>query len=325
MNDTSFTKIDSTFDTKLRPRHLNEFVGNEILIKRLKIMIDAAKIRNEPLNHILFHGPPGLGKTTLAQIVAKEMNANFVTTSGPLIEKPGDLAGILTNLSENDVLFIDEIHRLQKNVEEYLYSAMEDFQLDLMIDSGPNARSVSVALNKFTLVGATTKTGSLSAPLRTRFTSLLRLEYYDLEALTHIILRSAALLNAPMNQKSALEIAKRSRGTPRIANNVLRWIRDFALLKNENQIDEETVSEACNMISIDEKGLDEMDKKILRLIMDHHDGGPVGIKSIALSIGEEEATIEEVYEPYLIMNGFLKRTPRGREVTKLAYTHLGVL
>jgi Holliday junction DNA helicase RuvB len=323
MNDSSFSKTDSSLDLKLRPRSLDEFVGNANLIKRLKIMIEAAKLRNEPIHHILFHGPPGLGKTTLALIIAKEMNVNLITSSGPLIEKPGDLAGILTSLSENDVLFIDEIHRLQKNVEEYLYSAMEDFQLDLIIDSGPSARSVTVALNKFTLVAATTKTGLLSAPLRTRFTSHLRLEYYERESLSQIIERSSRLLNVAIDKKSSLEIAKRSRGTPRIANNLLRWIRDFAQIESKNKIDLNTVCEACKMIHIDEEGLDEMDKKILKMIIEHHDGGPVGIKSIAQGIGEEEHTIEEVYEPYLIMNGFLKRTPRGREVTKLGYSHIG--
>jgi Holliday junction DNA helicase RuvB len=314
---------DSGFDLKLRPQELTDFVGNEAIIVRLKMMIQAAKERNESLGHVLFHGPPGLGKTTLAAIVAREMGANFVTSSGPAIEKAGDLAGILTNLQENDVLFIDEIHRLQKNIEEYLYSAMEDFCLDLMIDSGPSARSISVSLNKFTLIGATTRMGNLSAPLRSRFPIGLRLEYYDLIALSKIITRSAKLLGVAINTKSATEIAKRSRGTPRVANNILRWVRDFAQIHNKNVIDEKTVNLACSMIAVDELGLDEMDKKILRVIIDHHEGGPVGIKSIAASIGEEETTLIEVYEPYLIMNGFLKRTPRGREVTKHAYDHLG--
>ena len=323
MESSGIAIVDSGFDLKLRPKELTEFVGNEPIILRLKVMIQAALERGESLGHVLFHGPPGLGKTTLAAIVAKEMGANFITSSGPAIEKAGDLAGILTNLQENDVLFIDEIHRLQKNIEEYLYSAMEDFSLDLMIDSGPSARSISVSLNKFTLIGATTKTGNLSAPLRSRFPVPLRLEYYDEESLSKIITRSAKLLGVSINSASALGIAKRSRGTPRVANNILRWVRDFAQLNNKNVIDQKTVSEACKMIAVDELGLDEMDKKILRIIIDHHDGGPVGIKSIAASIGEEETTVEEVYEPYLIMKGLLRRTPRGREVTKNAYDHLG--
>jgi len=315
--------VDGGLDLQLRPKDLSEFVGNELLIARLKVMIQAAKGRGEPLGHVLFQGPPGLGKTTLAAIVAREMGSNFITSSGPAIEKGGDLAGILTNLQENDILFIDEIHRLQKNIEEYLYSAMEDFALDLMIDSGPSARSVSVTLNRFTLIGATTKTGNLSAPLRSRFPLSLRVEYYDDHSLSKIIERSAKLLGVSINPASALEIAKRSRGTPRIANNLLRWVRDFAQLHNKNRIDEKTVSLACTMIAIDDMGLDEMDKKMLRVIIDHHDGGPVGIKSIAASLGEEEHTLMEVYEPYLIMKGLLKRTPRGREVTQCAYDHLG--
>jgi Holliday junction DNA helicase RuvB len=315
--------IDTGFDLKLRPKDLEEFVGNEAIIARLKVIIEAAKQRGEAPSHLLFHGPPGLGKTTLAAIVAREMGSNFITSSGPAIEKAGDLAGILTNLQENDILFIDEIHRLQKNIEEYLYSAMEDFSLDLMIDSGPSARSISVSLNKFTLIGATTKTGNLSAPLRSRFPIGLRLEYYDTPSLSKIIMRSAKLLNVSINPSSSEAIAKRSRGTPRVANNILRWVRDFAQLHNKNVIDEKTVSKACTMIAIDDLGLDEMDKKILKVIIDHHEGGPVGIKSIAASVGEEETTLTEVYEPYLIMKGLLKRTPRGREVTKNAYDHLG--
>ena len=271
MESSGIAIVDSGFDLKLRPKELTEFVGNEPIILRLKVMIQAALERGESLGHVLFHGPPGLGKTTLAAIVAKEMGANFITSSGPAIEKAGDLAGILTNLQENDVLFIDEIHRLQKNIEEYLYSAMEDFSLDLMIDSGPSARSISVSLNKFTLIGATTKTGNLSAPLRSRFPVPLRLEYYDEESLSKIITRSAKLLGVSINSASALGIAKRSRGTPRVANNILRWVRDFAQLNNKNVIDQKTVSEACKMI----------------------------------------------------MKGLLRRTPRGREVTKNAYDHLG--
>ncbi len=323
MENSDVAIIDTGFDLKLRPKELTEFVGNELIIARLKVMIQAAKERGEALGHVLFHGPPGLGKTTLAAIVAREMGANFLTSSGPAIEKAGDLAGILTNLQENDVLFIDEIHRLQKNIEEYLYSAMEDFTLDLMIDSGPSARSISVTLNKFTLIGATTKTGNLSAPLRSRFPLALRLEYYDTDSLSKIITRSAKLMGVSINPPSALEVAKRSRGTPRVANNILRWVRDYAQLNNKNVIDEKTVRQACTMIAIDEMGLDEMDKKILRVIIDHHEGGPVGIKSIAASIGEEETTLIEVYEPYLIMKGLLRRTSRGREVTKIAYDHLG--
>ena len=274
MENGNIALIDTGFDLQLRPKELGDFVGNKNVVMRLQVMIQSALQRGEALSHVLFHGPPGLGKTTLASIVAKEMKANFVTTSGPAIEKAGDLAGILTNLQENDILFIDEIHRLQKNIEEYLYSAMEDFSLDLMIDSGPSARSISVTLNRFTLVGATTKTGNLSAPLRSRFLHLLRMEYYNTSALSKIIARSANFLDVAIDPNSSLEIAKRSRGTPRVANNILRWVRDVAQLNNKNIIDEKTVLNACKMIAADEMGLDEMDKKILRIIIDHHEGGP---------------------------------------------------
>lgn len=320
---SSWTKADANFETPLRPDSLDTFIGQDTIRSRLKIFIDAAKKRGEPLGHLLFCGPPGLGKTTMSQIIAKAMQANIVTTSGPVIEKAGDLAGILTNLKTGDVLFIDEIHRLPKTVEEYLYSAMEDFVLDLIIDTGPNARSVPLKLNPFSLVGATTRAGLLSSPFRSRFAISLRLDYYDPASLQKIIQRSARLLQLPIDDGAALEIAKRSRGTPRIANNLLRWVRDFAQTQNYKNINLSCAKDALLMLAIDEKGLDEMDIKILTTIIDHHGGGPVGVQTIAVAIGEESATLEEVYEPYLILQGFLKRTPRGREVTQLAFEHLG--
>jgi Holliday junction DNA helicase RuvB len=321
--ESSWTKPDTPFESPLRPQLLGDFIGQQATKERLAIFIEAAKTRNEALGHCLFSGPPGLGKTTLSNIISKSMGTNLVTTSGPSIEKPGDLAGILTNLKMGDVLFIDEIHRLPKVAEEYLYSAMEDFAMDLMIDSGPNARSVQVKLNPFTLVGATTRSGLLSAPLRSRFLISLRLDYYEPSCLQKIILRSAKILNTEIVQEAALEIAKRSRGTPRIANNLLRWVRDCAQIKKLPIVDVETAKTALEMLAIDEKGLDEMDKKILTVIIDHHGGGPVGLNSLAASCSEEASTIEEVYEPFLILQGMIRRTPRGREATKAAYEHLG--
>lgn len=323
MEKSNLAETDSGFELKLRPKKLSEFIGHDDIVKRLRVIIQAAKERGEALGHILFHGPPGLGKTTLASILASEMNSTLTTASGPALEKTGDLAGILTNLEDKDLLFIDEIHRMSRSMEEYLYPAMEDFNLDLMIDSGPNARSVQVTLNHFSLVGATTRVGNLSSPLRSRFPIIIRLEYYDIAPLSEIVFRSAKILNCDISKEASLAIARRSRGTPRVANNLLRWVRDVAQLHNENLIDVATVDDACKMIKIDEQGLDEMDMKILDMIINEHDGGPVGLKTIAQTLGEEETTLAEVYEPYLIMQGFLKRGPRGREVTKMALEHLG--
>jgi len=321
--ESSLVNEDPVFEVPLRPQSLADFLGQKPIIDRLEVFVGAAKQRGESLGHCLFSGPPGLGKTTLANILAKAMNTNLVVTSGPAIERAGDLAGLLTGLKEGDVLFIDEIHSLSRVVEEYLYQAMEDFSLDIMIDSGPNARSVRVDIKPFTLAGATTRLGLLSEPLRTRFGFTCRLEYYDPETLNKIIQRTARLLNVKIDIESSMNIAKRSRGTPRVANHLLRWVRDFAQIKYNNQIDKNVVDQALNMLSIDEKGLDEMDLKLLQIMIDHYQGGPVGIHAIAASIGEEATTIEDVYEPYLIMNGLIKRTPRGREVTHLGYSHLG--
>lgn len=315
-------KEDITFEVPLRPQSLSDFAGQDQVRKRLEILIGAAKLRGEHLGHCLFSGPPGLGKTTLANILAKAMGTNLVVTSGPVIEKPGDLAGLLTNLKKGDILFIDEVHRLNRTIEEYLYPAMEDYKLDLMIDSGPNARSLQVSLEKFTLVAATTRVGLLSAPLRSRFAFSTRLDYYPPDVLVQILLRTSLILNLNIDSEAALQIAKRSRGTPRIANNLLRWVRDFSQTKGRSKIDSQLVADALDMLSIDEKGLDEMDKKILEVIIDHYGGGPVGLNTIAVAVGEERHTVEEVYEPYLIMQGFLKRTPRGREVTELGYRHM---
>lgn len=313
--------VEEGLEKRIRPSHLTEFIGHDDIRKRLQILIDAAKSRKEALSHVLFHGPPGLGKTTLSLILAKEMGASITQTSGPAIEKPADLAGLLTNLGEGDILFIDEIHRLPKNVEEYLYQAMEDFTLDIMIDSGTTARSVTITLKPFTLVGATTKTGLLSSPLRTRFPFNVRMDFYDHSALTKIALRSSKVMKIEMGECAAREIASRSRGTPRIVNNHLKWVRDCHTHK-AHPIKKEDAEKALAMLHIDKKGLDEMDIRILSWIIDHHNGGPVGIKSIAIAMGEDPETIESVQEPYLVMQGYIKRGPSGREVTNLAYTHL---
>lgn len=320
--ESSWKHQDEPFEAPLRPQLLEEFFGQEQVRERLDIFLGAALERNEPLGHCLFHGPPGLGKTTLAHIVAKKMGTNLVVTSGPVIEKAADLAGILTNLKEGDILFIDEIHRLNRTIEEYLYPAMERFLLDLMIDTGPAARSVQVKLNRFTLIGATTRSGLLSSPLRSRFGFTTRLDYYPPEVLARIVQRSAHILQLQLEEEGALEIATRSRGTPRIANNLLRWTRDYAQIHRIGNINAATAGAALELLAIDHKGLDEMDKRILSVIIDHYQGGPVGINTIATAIGEEPSTIEEVYEPYLIMQGLIKRTPRGREATKAAFSHL---
>lgn len=319
---STWTKPDQTFELTIRPQSLSDFLGQENLKERLHIVIGAAKKRGCHLEHALFYGPPGLGKTTLAAIIAHEMNARLVVTSGPAIEKAGDLAGMMTSLEAGDILFIDEIHRLSRSVEEYLYPAMEDFVLDLMLDSGPSARSVQVKLNPFTLIGATTRVGLLSNPLRSRFGVTCRLDYYTPEVLEKIILRSAQVFAISLEPLAARELAKRSRGTPRIANNLLRWVRDFAEMRGHSIITLHVTHQALNMLTIDEKGLDEMDKKILTTIIDHHEGGPVGIKTLAAALGEEDTTLAEVYEPYLIMLGLLRITLRGREATKLAFDHL---
>lgn len=321
--ESSWTKPDAPFENPLRPKQIDEFIGQEAVRARLKIFIEAAKARNEALGHILFSGPPGLGKTTLAHIVAEERGVNLIVTSGPAIDKPGTLAGILTQLKPFDLLFIDEIHRLPTAAEEYLYSAMEDFSLDLTIDAGPNARTVQVKLSPFTLVGATTRSGLLSAPMRSRFGISLRLDYYMASELQKIIDRSAKILQVTLTEKASLEIAKRARGTPRIANNLLRWVRDFAYIQKARLINETLAQKGLEMLAIDDLGLDEMDKKILNVIIDHHEGGPVGLKYLAAACGEEPHTIEEVYEPFLILQGMIKRTPRGREATRTAYEHLG--
>ncbi len=314
---------DKALDLTLRPTVFQDFVGQSKIKERLEILVEAAKGRGEALGHILLSGPPGLGKTTLANILAQAMGANLVTTSGPSIEKAGDLAGLLTKLGERDFLFIDEIHRLQKTIEEYLYPAMEDFRLDIILDQGPNARAIRLNLPKFTLIGATTRQGLLSAPLRSRFGLPLRLDYYTTEELTFVVLRSAKILNMSIDQKGAEEIARRSRGTPRIANNLLKWVRDFAQVRANNRVTVEVADEALAKVDIDEHGLDEMDKRILESLIHKFGGKPVGINSLAVAVGEEAGTIEEVYEPYLIQEGYLKRTPQGRVPTEAAYKKLG--
>jgi Holliday junction DNA helicase RuvB len=319
--DLSHEELD--IEKKLRPLTFSDFTGQDQAIENLKIFVEAANQRNEALDHTLFHGPPGLGKTTLAHILSNELNANIKVTSGPVLDKPGDLAGLLTNLSERDVLFIDEIHRLSPIVEEYLYSAMEDYKIDIMIESGPNARSVQLNLEPFTLIGATTRSGLLTAPMRARFGISSRLHYYKTDLLTTIVQRSGHILNVPISMEASIEIAGRSRGTPRIANALLRRVRDFAQIKGDGKINIEIAKYALKALNVDANGLDEMDNKILLTIIDKFKGGPVGITTIATAVGESSETIEEVYEPFLIQQGFIMRTPRGREVTEAAYKHLG--
>ncbi|HEU4719110.1 MAG TPA: Holliday junction branch migration DNA helicase RuvB [Bacteroidia bacterium] len=321
----NLTPAEKEFEKLLRPQEFSDFAGQEGVVENLRIFVQAAKQRGEALDHVLLHGPPGLGKTTLANIISQELGVNIKITSGPVLDKPGDLAGLLTNLEKFDVLFIDEIHRLSPVVEEYLYSAMEDYRIDIMLDSGPSARSVQITLNPFTLVGATTRSGLLTSPLRARFGINARLGYYDAKLLKRIVERSAGILNVPVSDEASFEIARRSRGTPRIANALLRRVRDFAQIKGNGSIDLEIAHYALQALNVDKNGLDEMDIRILSAIIDKFKGGPVGITTISTAVGEEAGTIEEVYEPFLIQEGYLIRTPRGRQATEQAYKHLGRL
>ena len=323
IREENISKDEKEFENALRPLRFDDFNGQQNVVENLRVFVEAAKYRGEPLDHTLLYGPPGLGKTTLSNIIANELGVGFKITSGPVLDKPGDLAGILTSLEPNDVLFIDEIHRLQPVVEEYLYSAMEDYRIDIMIDKGPSARSIQIDLNPFTLIGATTRSGLLTAPLRARFGINMHLEYYDPDTLQRIIRRSARLMKVPIEDAAANEISRRSRGTPRIANGLLRRVRDFAQVKGNGTITTDIAQLSLSALNIDSYGLDEIDNKILLTIIDKFRGGPVGISTIATAIGEDSGTVEDVYEPFLIMEGFIKRTPRGRMVTQLAYEHLG--
>ncbi len=323
-SESNLSSEERQFEKALRPSGLNEFSGQQKIVDNLEVFIQAAKLRDEALDHVLLHGPPGLGKTTLSHIISNELGAQLKMTSGPVLEKPGDLAGLLTNLDAKDVLFIDEIHRLNNVVEEYLYSAMEDYRIDIMIDSGPNARSIQLSIEPFTLIGATTRMGLLTSPMRARFGITCHLDYYDIATLEKILIRSATILGIEMDAKGCHEIARRSRGTPRIANALLRRIRDFAMIKGNGTIDQEIANYGLDALNVDQSGLDEMDNKILSTIIEKFNGGPVGLSTIATAVAEEAGTIEEVHEPFLIMEGFIQRTKRGREATKKAFNHLGI-
>lgn len=324
INNPALQGEDADFDRALRPKTLKDFIGQDHIKELLEISIQAAKLRNEPLDHVLFYGPPGLGKTTLASIIAREMGVNITVSSGPVIEKPSDLAGVLTNLGRHEALFIDEIHRLSHVIEEYIYPAMEDFEMEIILDSGPSSRTLKIPIEPFTMIGATTRAGLLTPPLRDRFGIVLRLDYYDLPAIERIIKRSAKLLEIPFEDEGIAELARRSRGTPRIANRLLRRVRDYAQIKGQGIITLDVALKALSMLQVDHAGLDDMDKRILSTIIDHYRGGPVGIKTIATAIGEDAGTIEEIFEPYLVQQGFLERTTQGRKVTFKAYKHLGL-